>query len=929
MKTYRSTPVASHLRCDRPRFGWSDPSIANSHFTHQRAQVTTFFHALSRMMAGAACFWAGAVLRGVDSTWNYAVEMTAVAQVSPAQITLTWKQDTNRTPASYAVYRKSPTAGTWGVPIAMLAGSSTSYADTSVVVETVYEYQIVKEVPGAGGYRGYGYLQAGIEVALADSRGTVILIVDTTVAASLSLELRRLEQDLMGDGWVVRRHDVGRADSAVSVKNLIRADYNADPSNVNTVFLFGHVPVPYAGLLNPDGHSDHLGAWPADAYYGDMDGQWTDTTVNWVQTENGDRADAARLTNVPGDGKFDQSVIPGVVRLQVGRVDLANMPGYLQYQSQPSFPSEPELLRQYLNKDHAFRHARLPVRRRALIGDYIGDKSGIAAAAAGFRSFAPIVGFGEGALTNLNLLHNDERGHWIPTLQTNDYLFALGCGAGSYSTVSGLGVRLPYQDASSTDVVGGDIRAVFVMLFGSWCGDWDHQDNILRSVLATPTFGLAAVYTGLPHWFLHPMGLGETIGYCARLTQNNTSPGLYQNQLNLSANRVHIALMGDPTLRLHPVAPVSAVSGAMSGGAVALSWAASPDGAIVGYHVYRADTANDRFKRLTPAPVRQTAFVDPVAPAGATYMIRAFKLERTPSGSYFNASQGIFHTPSGTAAPAAASVSRLVNLSVRSQAGTGSETLIVGYVIGGVGTTGAMPVLIRATGPALQAFGEAGVLADPMLTVYQENTVVGLNDNWGLNAGLVATAGAAVGAFRLADPTSADAALTTTQGAGAYSVHVSGAAGSAGIALAEMYDTTPAGTAGAAMPRLTNVSARTQVGTGAGVLIVGFVLAGPTTGTVLVRGIGRGLEKFGVPGVLASPRLSLHAGDGSVLATNAGWGGEAALAAVFAQVGAFPLDTTSSDTALVATLPPGAYTVQISGANGSTGVALAEVYEVR
>lgn len=120
------------------------------------------------------------------------------------------------------------------------------------------------------------------------------------------------------------------------------------------------------------------------------------------------------------------------------------------------------------------------------------------------------------------------------------------------------------------------------MLFGSWCGDWDHQDNIVRSVLATPTYGLAAVYTGVPHWFLHLMGLGETIGYCARLTQNNTNPGLYQTQVNDSANMIHVALMGDPALRLHPVAPGSSLSGAAGAGEVTLNWAASPDASLVG-----------------------------------------------------------------------------------------------------------------------------------------------------------------------------------------------------------------------------------------------------------------------------------------------------------------------------------------------------------
>ncbi|MDO8540955.1 MAG: fibronectin type III domain-containing protein [Opitutaceae bacterium] len=873
--------------------------------------------------AGAACFFAMGVLRAVDSTWNYAVEITAAGQVSPAQIALVWKQDTNGTPASYAVYRKPPTATNWGSPITTLPGSSTSFADTNVVAGTIYEYQVVKNAPG---YKGYGYVQAGINVPLVDSRGTVILVVDKTYVASLASELRRLEADLIGDGWGVIRHDVGRNDSVVSVKNLIRADYSADPANVNTVFLFGHVPVPYSGLLNPDGHPEHLGAWPADVYYGDLDGQWTDSTVNWKQAGNSDPADGARLSNVSGDGKFDQSTVPGVVQLNVGRVDLANMPGYLQYQSQPSFPTEDVLLRQYLNKDHNFRHALVTVQRRALIGDYIGDKEGRAPAAAGFRSFAPLVGFGATSLTNLNVLYNDARGYWIPTLKTNDYLFALGCGAGSNATVSGLGDRPPYNDATTTDMVSNDVRAVFVMLFGSWCGDWDQQDNIVRSVLATPTYGLAAVYTGVPHWFLHPMGLGETIGYCARLTQNNRNPGLYETQVNESANMIHVALMGDPTLRLYPVAPASSLSGGSAAGQVTLSWVASPDASVVGYHVSRAASVSGPFTRLTGSPIGRTSFTDTAALPGATYMVRAVKLESTPSGSYFNTSQGVFHTSDGFAA--ATPDSRLVNLSVRSLAGTGSETLIVGFVIGGAGTSGSMPVLIRATGPALQAFGVDGVLADPLLTVYRDGTVVGQNDNWGQNAVQVSAAGSAVGAFLLPNSTSADAALTATYGSGAISVQVTGG-GSSGIALAEVYDLTPSGSYTATMPRLMNVSARTLVGSGSGMLIVGFVVSGPTTAKVLIRGIGRGLEQFGVSGALAKPQLSLRASDGSVVATNAGWGGDPGLAGVFAQVGAFALDPASADSALLATLPPGAYTVQISGETGASGVVLAEVYEVR
>ncbi len=885
-----------------------------------------------RFLAVAASFllFLTSGLRAIDATWNYTVEIGVTVQASPAQIRLSWAQDTNGAPANYILYRKAPTATDWGTPLATVSGSITTYNDNAVTVGTVYEYQIVKDFSAARGYRGYGYVQAAVNAPLADSRGTVVLIVDNATSGSIGPELQRLIQDMVGDGWFVIRHEVGRGDSPSSVKNLIRADYLADPTKVNTVFLFGHVPVPYSGAIAPDGHPGHMGAWPADVYYGDLDGQWTDSTVTAAPApgENSDPADVARLRNVPGDGKFDQSTVPGTVKLQVGRVDLSNMPGFLQYQSNPSFPSETELLRNYLNKDHNFRHGLLNVRRRALMGDYSGDKDGIAPAASGFRSFSPIVG--EPNITNLNILNNDAPGVWLPTLKTNDYLFALGCGAGSYSTVSGIGTRGPYSDASSTDLVSNDIRAVFVMLFGSWNGDWDSQDNILRSVLATPTYGLAAMYTGVPHWFLHPMGLGETLGYCARLTQNNANPGLYLTQVNLSAREVHIALMGDPTLRLNPVAPVTTLSGTSAAAAtVNLNWVASSDAATTGYHIYRASSASGPFTRLTTTPVTQTSFTDSTAPAGAnSYMVRAVKLETTPSGSYFNGSQGAVITTTVSGAVTPPPTSRLINVSVRSNAGTGSQTLALGFVIGGGTTSASLPVLIRATGPGLQVFGVTGVLPDPILTVYQGATVVGANDNWGANAAQVSATGTAVGAFPIADSASKDAALVATYSPQPYSAAVTGSGGSSGNALVEVYDAST-GAYTAAQSRLLNLSARTQVGTGADILSVGFVVTGTTPLKILLRAVGRGLEKFGVTGVLVSPQLKLIASDGQVVAINSGWANDPALAATAAQVGAFALDAGSTDSALVATLPPGAYTAQIVGANGTVGVALAEVYEVK
>jgi hypothetical protein len=581
--------------------------------------------------------------RAVENTWDFSVQVSSSVQIFPAKVTLTWPQDTNGVPASYTVYRKAPSAIAWGAGTT-LSGRTTSYTDTSVTTGQSYEYRIVKT---AGSYTGYGYIQIGVAAPLVENRGKIVLVIDNSIASTLSSELSRLQQDLAGDGWAVVRRDVGRSDSVPSVKAVIKSVYDADPANVKSVFLFGHIPVPYSGQLNPDGHPDHIGAWPADAFYGDMDGTWTDDEVDYVQTLNTDAADAARISNRPGDGKFDQTTLPSSIELQVGRVDLSNLPGRTTRGGPATFASEIELLRKYLNKDHNFRHAAIHAPRRAILGDYFGLRGGEAFAASGFRSFAPLVGASN--IRNLNIEFNDQKGTWVPQIAQNSYLLAYGCGPGSYNSIGGLGSTGLYNDGTTLEMVNGNVRGVFNLIFGSWLGDWDHEDNILRAPLATD-HGLVSAWSGRPHWFMHPMGAGETIGYVARSAMNNT--GLYQTQINSSANRIHIALMGDPTLRLHPVAPITNLNGSTSGSSVALTWTASSDANIVGYHVYRGSLATG-FKRVTPTLVASTSFTDMSGSEGAAYMVRAVKLEDTTSGSYYNPSQGVFWNASDTTTPPA------------------------------------------------------------------------------------------------------------------------------------------------------------------------------------------------------------------------------------------------------------------------------------
>jgi len=580
------------------------------------------------VVAALVCFTLSLQPGRADSTWEFSVQASASVQTNPAQITLSWPQDTYVQPRSYQVFRKSPGSTSWGKGTT-LPGIATNYTDTQVSRGTAYEYQIVKSTPQ---YTGYGYLYAGINLPPTENRGRLLLVLDNTFSRSLSNELAELEQDLIGDGWGVTRIEVNRSDTAPAVKNLIKAQYLADPANIKAVFLFGHVPVPYSGDIVPDGHMpDHQGAWPCDGFYGDMDGSWTDSSVN----DSG--AVEARNRNVPGDGKYDQSTFPASLKLMVGRVDLANMPGRLTWGGSPTLPSELELLRRYLQKDHAFRHKQFDLPRRSVVGDFFGYRNGEAFAASGWRNCSGF--FGANHIT-----HVTSEGEWIPLLSTNACLVAYGCGAGSYTSVAGLGNSDAYHDAITTEFVSHDVKTAFALLFGSWLGDWDSEDNILRAVLALPSYGLASVWSGRPHWFMQHMALGEPIGFSARLTQNNGAHGLYQNQMNSCAGQIHIALMGDPTLRLHVVAPPREVQGETNTSGLILNWSPSAD-QIVGYHVYKAAKADGDFKRVTETPVTIPSFCDASADGTATYMVRALKLETSGGGTYYNLSQGAFFMP--------------------------------------------------------------------------------------------------------------------------------------------------------------------------------------------------------------------------------------------------------------------------------------------
>jgi len=496
----------------------------------------------------------------------------------------------------YTILRKLPGDADWSGQVDLASGITT-WTDNTVAVGTSYEYAIRHS------YSHANYIATGINLPVVDARGAVVLLVDAAQSAGLATELTRLVDDLRGDGWQVLRHDVATGSLSPAVKAMILADNAAAPGQVKEVLIVGHVAVPYSGQLNPDGHPDHQGAWPADTYYADLAGTWTDT---YVDTTSASRVENC---NTIGDGKFDQSYIPSSTALvSVGRVDLSNMPAFAP-------TTETALLRRYLDRDHAWRTGQVAVQRKALVDDNFGEFGSEAFAQSGWR-LSSLVGVG-------NVAAQD----WFTILGTDSYLFAYGCGGGWYQGASGVG--------STGNFANGPSNAVFTMLFGSYFGDWDAQDGFLRAPLAGTGLGLTCCWAGRPGVSLHRMGMGATIGesMVANLMGNTYTPS------NYGAGLVHQALMGDPTLRLHPMVPPGSVTASAGGGSATLTWTSSPDAAL-GYHVYRA-SGGGAFARVTSSPVSGTSYIDGGLALGSyTYQVRAIRLEVSPTGTYLNNSQG-------------------------------------------------------------------------------------------------------------------------------------------------------------------------------------------------------------------------------------------------------------------------------------------------
>ncbi|MCK5789062.1 MAG: fibronectin type III domain-containing protein, partial [Chlamydiia bacterium] len=328
--------------------------------------------------------------------------LSAVVSAYPVSITLNWTENTANGGA-YLIKKKLKGEDIWSF-LATVDLGTTSYTDNTVSTGVSYEYSVQKVFSSTNNYAySWGYINAGINVELDYNKGDLLLLVENNIAASLPTEVAQLEEDLYKDGWMVTTLSLDKNLSAIEVKSQIQNQYNSLP-NLKTIYILGHVAVPYSGNINPDGHGDHKGAWPADIYYADLDGEWTDISVNNVSAPD------PRNVNIPSDGKLDQSFVPSKLELQVSRVDFFNMKLFNR--------SDAVLISKYLDKAHRFKTASYIPQDRGMYDDgFANMNEGFAQNA--IRNFAPF--FGTGNIDELD---------YFTTLTKESYLWSYGCGPG-------------------------------------------------------------------------------------------------------------------------------------------------------------------------------------------------------------------------------------------------------------------------------------------------------------------------------------------------------------------------------------------------------------------------------------------------------------------------------------------------------------------
>lgn len=341
----------------------------------------------------------------------------------------------------------------------------------------------------------------GYKIPLEENRGWYVILLDDSISSGIQPLLSTFRWNLISDGYRVKVIEVNRNQTPDEIRELLQdIDLNL-PQGIRQVLLLGHVPVPYSGEEGFDIHIDHDGCWATDTYYADLDGEWEDE----ITVDYPDR-DANK--NFPGDRKFDHDTMPSAADIEVGRVDMYDLPVFGL--------SDTEMINRYLSKNNLFKSGNLTILGRGLeCRDSIYDFA--EAAAANMGTIVGTAGLFIGPYSSL---------------RTQPKLLSAGYGSSYYDICGGV--------VSSQGYTTGNWFTVFTSLIGSYLQDFDFTNSVIRSSLFSNGIIISCT-SGTEN--IQYMGLGKSIGNCNKRTQKLHG--------YISAN-----LHGDPSLRKnYPIMP--------------------------------------------------------------------------------------------------------------------------------------------------------------------------------------------------------------------------------------------------------------------------------------------------------------------------------------------------------------------------------------
>ena len=285
----------------------------------------------------------------------------------------------------------------------------------------------------------------------------------------------------------------------------------------------------------------------------------------------------------------------------------------------------------------------------------------------------------------------------------------------------------------------------------------------------------------------------------------------------------------------------------------------------------------------------------------------------------------------------AASGSLLANISTRGFVQSGDNVMIGGFIV----VTEPTRVIIRAIGPSLTQFGVPDALANPQLELHDATSLIAQNNDWQTTqiGGIITSDQVTeIQNSQLAPTNPAESAIIATLQPGSYTAIVRGVNNTMGNALVEVYElsaiapptpspsptptasATPSPTPGIA--KFSLLTSREMVGTGDAIMLNGFIITGPDPRRVIVRGLGPSL---GLPTPLADPVIELRSSDGTVIAINDNWMDAPNRQAII-DTGLAP--TNNLESAILATLNPGSYTVVLLGANNVIGNGVSDLHDL-